>query len=210
LDLEAHAAYVHEVFGAWLNSSTLHGCSFASSIAKGSRISLVSFFGVPTDAVVQKLSDHIRLAASAEQLAVAVFPDVGTGAQLRAFIDLLGATPGWTVVRVRPELPERYAVDVRWRSSPALESSVTGFAPLGTMPVTRRAPYVAVALWPCGYDNPRRKRPDPFVGLGDMAHEFPDEAYDRMHSATKARVARAKEVHGDPSLFTGMTFCLED
>jgi hypothetical protein len=206
---EAHAAFVHEVFGAWLNSPRLHGCRFASSIAKGGgRIWLGSFFGSPTGVAVQKLSEHVQLAASAQQLAVAVFPDIVTAGQVRQFIELLAVSPGWTVAPV--DIAGRFAVDIRWRSSAALESSVTGFAPLGTMPVTRRAPYVAVALWPCGHDNPRRKKPHSFVGLGDMAHEFTDETYDKLHRATKERVSRAKEVHNDPSLFTGMTFCLED
>ena len=29
-----------------------------------------------------------------------------------------------------------------------------GLAPFGTMPVTRRAPYVCLATWPGGHDNP--------------------------------------------------------
>lgn len=205
---EAHVVLVHEIFGAWLNAPRLHGCSFATAIAKSNRIRLASFFGIPTDDVVPQLSEHIQIAASAQQLAVAIYPNIVTAQELLAFIRLLDCSSDWTVTPLN--VPGRSAVDMRWASSDSQQSSVMGFAPFGTMPVTRRAPYVAMALWPCGYDNPRRKKPDRFVGVGDMAHEFADERYDRMQRATRDRVSQTRHVHRDASLFTGMTFCLPD
>lgn len=205
---EAHVALVHEIFGAWLNAPRLHGCSFATTIAKDprGRIRLASFFGTPTGEVVGQLSEHIQIAASAQQLAVAIFPSIATEQELSALIYLLERSSGWVVVPL--SIPGRCAVDVRWTQSESCQSSVMGFAPFGTMPVTRRAPYVAIALWPCGYDNPRRKRPHDFVGVGDMAHNFDSDRYDRMRQATSARVSQTRDVHRDASLFTGMTFCL--
>jgi hypothetical protein len=35
-----------------------------------------------------------------------------------------------------------------------------GLAPFATMPVTRRAPYVCLAAWPGGHDNPHWTRYD--------------------------------------------------
>jgi hypothetical protein len=205
---EGHVRLVHEIFGAWLNSPGLHGCSFATAIAKTPQIRLASFFGIPDQDAVRQLTEHIQVAASARHFAIAIFPDVVLELQLRIFIDLLGISAGWVVDRLN--IPGRFAVAMRWASSAALQSSVMGFAPFGTMPVTRRAPYVAVALWPCGYDNPRRKKPDAFIGVGDTAHTFADDRYDRMQAKTRARVKATRAMHADASLFTGMTFCLPD
>ncbi len=205
---EAHIALVEEVFGAWLNASKLHGCSFATWAAKAARIHFASFFDPPTAAVVQRLTDHIQVAAGAQKLALAIFPTVETEKQLRQFIELLDSSEGWTVSRLA--IPGRFAVDIRWALSASLQSSVTGFGPFGTMPVTRRAPYVAVALWPVGFTNPQRKRPDAFVGVGDMAHDLSDEKYQGYFQKTRERVKHTRDVLRDASLRTGTTFCLSE
>jgi hypothetical protein len=62
-----------------------------------------------------------------------------------------------------------------------------GLAPLRHMPLPRRAPYVAMVLWPGGRENPRASIPtsprDP-VGLVDAAHGLDDAQYDHHWSAT--------------------------
>jgi len=206
---EAHiAAQVEKTFGAWLNSPLLHGCNFAAMFTKGARIGYASFFDDPGEVLVRHLTGHIRVAAAEKRLALGIFPNIVTERQLRDLIETLRCSPGWTVASL--DVKGRFAVDIRWSSSDSHHSSVMGFAPLGTMPVTRRAPYVAMALWPCGYDNHRRTRPHTFVGVGDMAHDFADDHYDSMLKKTKERVSETRSVLGDQSLFTGMTFCLAD
>ncbi|MCX4246567.1 hypothetical protein [Paraliomyxa miuraensis] len=44
-------------------------------------------------------------------------------------------------------------VGLEWRTKAGLRSQVMGFAPLGSMPVSRRSPYVALSAWPGGHDN---------------------------------------------------------
>jgi hypothetical protein len=146
------------------------------------------------------------VAQSEEQLALAVFPNVETDRQLLSLIELLDRDPRWEVIQL--PIPDRFAIDVRWRVSESLQASAIGFAPLGTMPVTRRAPYVAMGVWAGGHENPRRKKPDAFIGVGDMSHGLNDERYDKMQRLTRERVSRARNVLHDQRVFTGVTFCL--
>jgi hypothetical protein len=203
---QAHATLVQDMFSAWLNATNLHGCAFATWAARNDRLRYASFFDAPDEAIVRQLSLHIRVAQSQEQLALAVFPNIETERQLLALLELLDRDPQWVVIRL--PIPDRFAIDLRWKSSESLEASAIGFAPLGTMPVTRRAPYVAIGVWACGHNNPRRKKPDGFIGVGDMSHGLQDDRYDKMQRLTRDRVSRARNVLRDATVATGVTFCL--
>jgi hypothetical protein len=99
-------------------------------------------------------------------------------------------------------------VDLRWQSPAMDECSALGFAPIGTMPVTRRAPYTAFGMWTGGHDNPFRKRPDPFVGAGDMHHDLEEAAYRKMHTETRGAVDLRRDLLTETGVITGVTFCL--
>ena len=51
-------------------------------------------------------------------------------------------------------------VGIEWQIREGLVSSPMGFAPFGTMPVTRRAPYACIAAWPGEHENPNWTRYD--------------------------------------------------
>lgn len=203
---QAYATFVQEMFSAWLNATNLHGCAFATWAATNNRLRYASFFDSPDEAVIRELSLHIRVAQSQDQLALAVFPNIETERQLLALLELMGRDPHWTMIRL--PIPDRFAIDLRWKASESLDASAIGFAPLGTMPVTRRAPYVAIGVWAGGHRNPRRKKPDAFMGVGDMSHALQDERYNKMQRLTRERVSRARNVLQDPAVATGVTFCL--
>lgn len=67
-----------------------------------------------------------------------------------------------------------------------------GLAPLLTMPITRRAPFVALAAW----TGPPRKPTAKFVGFIDM----PDDGDEREHAAKIAstEIKTAQHLIGDP------------
>jgi len=201
-----HATLVQDIFSAWLNATNLHGCAFATWAATHDRIRYASFFDPPDDAGIRQLSLHIRVAQSHEQLALAVFPNIETEQLLLSLLELLDRDPQWNVVRL--PISDRLAFDLRWKASDSLEASAIGFAPLGTMPVTRRSPYVAIGVWAGGHSNPRRKKPDAFIGVGDMSHGLQHERYDKMQRLTRERVSRARNVLKDSTVATGVTFCL--
>src|SRR5262245_9991109 len=55
-----------------------------------------------------------------------------------------------------------------------------GFASLGTMPATRRAPYTCIAAWKGGHENKHRKKTDPVVHFLDTdlsQYKFNSERY---------------------------------
>lgn len=59
-------------------------------------------------------------------------------------------------------------VGIEWETAAAgLFSSPMGFASLGTMPVTRRAPYTCIASWTGGHENKHRKKVEPIVHFLD-------------------------------------------
>jgi hypothetical protein len=92
-----------------------------------------------------------------------------------------------------------------------------GFAPLGCMPVTRRAPYVALAVWAGAKLNPHKRSPEGVIGFIDVpvsgADDIPldEEAHQRMWDSTMDRV---KELLGDPPeddfKLKDVAFCLPE
>ena len=57
------------------------------------------------------------------------------------------------------------------------------------MPVTRRAPYVALSLWPDLHANPYRKdKRGPVVGFVDGAHGMGRTRYEGVWSSTSDKV----------------------
>jgi hypothetical protein len=203
---EAYAELVQKIFGAWLNATRLHGCVFAGWAVRQRRIRFASFFDPPDDVVISQLTHHIELAESQSQLALAVFPSVVTEEQLFDLIELFRKSSRWSVRSV--DVADRYAVDLRWLKPGSEDASAIGFAPLGTMPVTRRAPYVAVGVWSKGHENPLRTKPDSFIGVGDMSHDLNEAQYKQMHKTTRAQVSRTRSVMADSAISTGVTFCL--
>lgn len=203
---EEYAELVRKIFGAWLNATRLHGCVFAGWAVGQSRIRFASFFDPPDDVVISQLTHHIELAESQSQLALAVFPSVVTEEHLFDLIELFKKGSRWSVRSV--DVVDRYAVDLRWLRPGLEDASAIGFAPLGTMPVTRRAPYVAVGVWSKGHENPMRTKPDSFIGVGDMSHDLDEVQYKQMHKTTRAQVSRTRTVMADSAISTGVTFCL--
>jgi len=65
-----------------------------------------------------------------------------------------------------------------------------GLAPFATMPVTRRAPYVCLAAWPGGHDNPHWTRYDQdivhFLDTDLTALQLTAPKYRSLTKASKA------------------------
>lgn len=70
-----------------------------------------------------------------------------------------------------------------------------GFAPLATMPVTRRAPYICIAAWPGDHDNPQWKLyEDGIVHFRDTDLSRLRLTPAKYRSLTKASMAATKEL----------------
>lgn len=101
------------------------------------------------------------------------------------------------------------AIGLWWQTAHGPWSSVMGFAPLGSMPVTRRAPYVAIVLWPGGHENIHRTDRPAAVGIV-QAPVVPDaQEYQRIWDRTKAKTSELlSEPPENAPLLRKVTFCL--
>lgn len=196
---------VAAIFGAWLNAPGLHGCAFAAMAAKEERIDLAAFFDL--QGVAESVGDHIVEARKREHFALAAFPTIDTQAGIVDLLNALLDDPRWRWREA--SVRGRFAADLRWCDADRTPCSAIGFAPFGSMPVTRRGPYVAIGVWPGGFDNPMRKRPDDFVGVGDMKHDLTPDQYSKTRGITTKRVTWVRDVLQESGVITGVTFSLE-
>jgi hypothetical protein len=149
------------------------GCGFASAFANKEAL-LFAVFDEP--AVSEHVDAVYDLAADHHLPAIVVFPIIRDEQSLVAQLQLLAKGERWTVSTVSVDGLQTTdtLVGMTWKTSAGLVSTPMGFAPFPTMPVTRRAPYVCLATWPGGHENPHRKRPRPgFVDFLDAALPAP-------------------------------------
>jgi len=116
--------------------------------------------------------DAFFLLAGGQHLpAIAIFPNIRTEHELADQLLVFAVGERWRVRRV--PVPEGLETDdvlvgIEWETADAgVRSSPMGFASLGTMPVTRRAPYTCIAAWTGGHENKHRKKIDPVVHFLD-------------------------------------------
>lgn len=177
-------------FREWLRRS-LSGCAFAAAAA-GRRRGIV-YYTVRGSLSVDIVNAFIDTAEARDLFAVVLFPWIRWPAELTSYLGALRLHPRWTITtatgrQLRPD----GAVDIciEWTTSGGYRSSVMGFAPIGTMPVTRRAPYYALALWPGGHKNPRfTPRDASKVGFIDAVLDLSDESYASTMLSSKERTA---------------------
>lgn len=193
-------------------------CSFARTIARARRgIQWGAFPGsAPAEALTRSLDAVFDVAAEAKLASVAVFPDLRSAEDITALVESLAATSRW-VVRLptwRRHQRDDALVGLYWRTPKSRLSSVMGFAPLGSMPVFRRAPYVALGLWTGERENPkslelmkRVKRADDEVGFVDMPVRAA-ATQERVWDATLAEVKRVRDLQREGAAEPDVTFCL--
>ncbi len=137
----------------WL-AQGMTGCQFAARIARERhQILSVAFPELVDAAAVDSVFETCR---EAKLPAIAMFTGIRTEAALVEQLARMSKGDRWRITEVSPDGAETddVFVGVDWRVREGLVSSVMGFAPLASMPVTRRAPYLCVAAWPGEHDNP--------------------------------------------------------
>lgn len=152
-------------------------------------------------------------AASKKLAALFSFPELRSSDDVTRLIAVLQRDERWQVRDVPWKEAPRDAVIVglNWRTPSGKLSRVMGFAPLGTMPVTRRAPFVAIAMWPGEKDNPWRPGPPnaKYVSFADMPHDHDEGEHAALWANSQAwtadLLARPPEGAARPTA----SFCLE-
>lgn len=114
---------------------------------------------MPPEVDVTRLFD---LGANAHVPAIAIFLGIRTERELIEQLRILSAGERWKITEEHPDdlVTDDVLIGMEWTIRPGLASSPMGLAPFATMPVTRRAPYVCIAAWPGGHENPHWTRYD--------------------------------------------------
>lgn len=147
------------------------GCWFAAKLAQESKrngLLLATFQGHTSP---REIDAFFMLAGGQHLPAIAIFPNIRTEQQLADQLLVFAAGERWRVRRVPPPKgleTDDVLVGIEWETATAgLNSSPMGFASLGTMPVTRRAPYTCIAAWTGAHENKHRKKTEPVVHFLD-------------------------------------------
>jgi hypothetical protein len=201
-----------QLMTAWLRAN-ITGCLFATRFAKeatGHIRPLVLTGAIEATHLPQQLDPVLRDAAAHSEAVLAIFPDLRTPEDVARLLDSLSRGEGWSCREV--EWKEHARADILiglgWRTPTGQMTSAMGLAPLGTMPITRRAPYVAIAIWPGGQENPFRQQPRKRVSLADMPHSLTPELHDMYWRQTEDNKARYLEGQNEGAARPGVTFCL--
>jgi hypothetical protein len=148
----------------------------------------------------EQLDIVLDTAAETRLPAVVVLMGVRTEPDLLEQLTVLANGPRWHVTRESvPGLStDDLLLGIHWTTPGGLTSLPMGFGPFTTMPVTRRAPYVCLATWPGGHENPHRKRYAPDVV--DFLDSFPAAALSKpeYQKLWEASTAGTKELLSEP------------
>ena len=147
------------------------GCWFVAKLATESKRNGLLLATFPGSTSPKELDAFFLLAGGQHLPAIAIFPNIRTEHELADQLLVFAVGERWRVRRV--PVPEGLETDdvlvgIEWETADAgVRSSPMGFASLGTMPVTRRAPYTCIAAWTGGHENKHRKKIDPVVHFLD-------------------------------------------
>jgi hypothetical protein len=206
---------VGEHFRLWLRAG-MTGCEFAKLLSgKVGRVAVEHHIDAdlpPTDWLNNAFDEHARF----DRAVIAVFPRIATEVSFVEFLNALGTDSRWKVRRrSKPSPTGGVLVGLEWTTGSGEISETMGFAPFASMPVPRRAPYVAIATWPGGRSNPFRGRGSTPAGRPgevsflDASHGFDEVQYETMWADTTARVASLMSVPpDDPKLYRRAAFVI--
>ena len=204
---------VGDQFRLWLRAG-MTGCEFARLLAgKSGRIAIELHVDAelpPTRWLNNAFDEHAR----ADRAVIAVFPRISNEVGLIEFLNALGADARWNIRRRSKTSPGGgVLVGLEWVTGSGDITETMGFAPFATMPVPRRAPYVAIATWPGGRSNPFRGTGSTPAGKPgevsflDASHGYGQERYEALWAETTAGVASLMSVPpDDPRLYRRAAF----
>ena len=175
-----------EHFKAWLRRST--GCRFAAQLVRDGRVAYEPHEEIPN---AGHLDARLDVHGAGARSAIMLLPFVASEDALVGVLEALRAgSPRWRV-RDRGRTPTGCVlVGLEWTTADGDSSDDMGFGPLPSMPVPRRAPYFAIALWAGGRryherGTPPTPRPRPgAVSFLDAEHGVDRDTYVKMWTET--------------------------
>ncbi|NVB38795.1 hypothetical protein G6O69_13220 [Pseudenhygromyxa sp. WMMC2535] len=182
------------VFRDWLRRGQLTGCAFAAHFAASEEgLLFYELFDSAVDPAA--VADFLDEAGQSGRVGVLLGVNLRGDDETASFLGALSSHPRWEI-SADPQLArDGREVGVRstWTTSEGLRTDAMGFAPSAFMPVSRRAPYLALAAWTGGHANAQLERPKHGeVGMGD-APPPRDVDYEKSMDLTHRWSKRVRE-----------------
>ena len=145
-------------------------------------------------------------------VAIVLFPSVRTPTDLAHTLAALCKEPRWQLGEESwpkgRERPDSVALSLTWKTSSGDVSDAMGVAPLGTMPVTRRTPYMAIVVWGGSHLNSHIRKTDR-VGVASAPTGLDKADHSRLMKITDERVRELlREPGEDPEWLRRVGFIL--
>jgi hypothetical protein len=208
------------VMTAWFRAN-ITGCRFATMFAKPlgedearGTIRVHAIYQaaeMSAGQICSRVDPLLTEAATHPDAVVLTFPDVRSEHQVADIINSLCAGSGlWSCREVQwRDFPRSdILLAVEWKTPRGHISTTLGLAPFGTMPLTRRAPYVCIALWPGGHENPHWPAKGPRVSLADMPHNLEFEAHQKMKADSEEHKRDYLDKLSEGAADHRVSFCL--
>ena len=210
---ETQAEAVCAVVQRFLVSGTT-GCGFAHSLARsGTGIAWLALSGNMDADLPGQLDALLDQAAMDRELAILIFPDMRTSSDVASMLQALCLGQRWSMELQPWKKHERTdaLVHVMWTNGDGDRTSALGLAPLGSMPVVRRAPFVSIAVWPGPRSNEHRTEQEEIISIGDMPSPagLDADGYRKMFAEAKARVKVLTAIPPEGAAMRQVTFCLD-
>ncbi len=205
-----------EILHRWLNAA-VSGCLFAPVLSKRGESAVDhTSFETLTDEVPGLLDDAMLWAGQTNVALVVSFPRLHTEDDVVRLIACLRRSNRWSVA---PDLNERpgckpgVRIEMGWLTEAGQRSRVIGLAPLSSMPVTRRAPFVALCAWtgPIDANKYFKPRDRSIVGVANMPSLVTTKrGHTRNWKASTRSTTELLQLTGDASPGHGLTFRLDE
>lgn len=204
----------------WLKTP-ITGCRFARMIASEKHdyvsIRLLTVRQAVGDPDLPEVIHGYLLQAAQDKSGVLfVFPNLRVDEDIADLVTVLAKHDAFTLTQKPwrpPGIRSEILLLLEWQTPAGYPSRTMGFAPSGTMPVVRRAPFVSLFVWTGGYDNHfRPKKPEwKTVGIVDMKHAFEKQQYDNLwEGSLEEKAERDKEEPTASASFRDVSFCLSE
>ena len=203
-----------ELMVRWLRAG-MTGCEFARVFAKqpapGEVRSVMVRNALGEPSVAEVLEPMLEKAASDHAALMAVFPELRYDEEIADLAAKFSRHPAWTLWE--PEWTtdsqrDDILVALDWRTPSKHASNALGLAPLGSMPITRRAPFVALVVWPGAHENSFRDVTYKRVGVADMRHSLTKSTYNTYFETSERNKAGYTAEELVSAARHDVTFCL--
>jgi hypothetical protein len=187
------ASSTEDHFRNWL-ARVQSGCVFAALF--GGNLKRVFCYEPLTAIDPDEVEIMLDQCAAEERVALLLFPRMRDAREVAELVRVLATHPRWRAC-VDPAMARdasEVGLRLTWTTREQRTTNAMGFAPLGYMPVTRRAPYVALAAWTGGHSNPiRTQKNEQEVTMGDAPPRMERPKYKVTLQETREHTARLIE-----------------